>query len=229
MHFLIISGAARTQSQSNTAKIIAAFCEGLHNGGNTSEIWYLSDRKQWKSAMTAFEENENILFALPLYVENVPGITLEFLAGLSAKERPGTRISFLLQGGFPEISQGRCCEEFLKTLPAQLGCGYGGTFIKGDMFGLSLLGKKMETKLLQQFIEIGRQFGESGAFRQETIEAFSIPEYLSERQIRMSNGPLRYVQRLVMQYFAKRLGCRTKLDAKPFCEKELQETQEETI
>ena len=105
MHFVIISGAARTQSQSNTAKIIAAFCEGLHNGGNTSEIWYLSDRKQWKSAMTAFEENENILFALPLYVENVPGSTLEFLAGLSAKERPGTRISFLLQGGFPEISQ----------------------------------------------------------------------------------------------------------------------------
>ena len=112
--------------------------------------------------------------------------------------------------------------------PAQLGCGYGGTFIKGDMFGLSLLGKKMETKLLQPFIEIGRQFGESGTFRQETIEAFSIPEYLSERQIRMSNGPLRYVQRLVMQYFAKRLGCRTKLDAKPFCGKELQETQEET-
>ena len=55
MHFVIISGAARTQSQSNTAKIIAVFCEGLHNGGNTSEIWYLSDRKQWKSAMTAFE------------------------------------------------------------------------------------------------------------------------------------------------------------------------------
>ena len=123
--------------------------------------------------MTAFEENENILFALPLYVENVPGIMLEFLACLSAKERPGTRISFLLQGGFPEVSQGRCCEEYLKTLPAQLGCGYGGTFIKGDMFGLSLLGKKMETKLLQPFIEIGRQFGESGTFRQETIEAFS--------------------------------------------------------
>ena len=132
MHVVIISGAARTQSRSNTAKIIAALCEGLNSSGNTSEIWYLSDRKQWKSAKTAFEENQNILFALPLYVENVPGIMLEFLAGLSAKERQGTRISFLLQGGFPEVSQGRCCEEFLKTLPAQLGCGYGGTFINDD-------------------------------------------------------------------------------------------------
>ncbi|GFI56012.1 hypothetical protein IMSAG013_01063 [Clostridiales bacterium] len=97
MHFVIISGTARTRSKSNTAKIISVFCEGLHNGGNTSEVWYLSDRKQWKSAKTAFEENENILFALPLYVENVPGIMLEFLASLSAKERPGTRISFLLR------------------------------------------------------------------------------------------------------------------------------------
>ena len=220
MHFVIISGAARTQSKSNTAKIIAAFCEGLHNCGNTSETWYLSDRKQWKSAKTAFEENENILFALPLYVENVPGIMLEFLAGLYAKERPGTRISFLLQGGFPEVSQGRCCEEFLNTLPAQLGCGYGGTFIKGDMFGLSLLGEKIEAKLLQPFIEIGRQFGENGVFRPESIEAYSTPEYLSEKQIRMANGLLRYVQRFAMRYFAKRLGCRAKLDAKPFCEKE---------
>lgn len=228
MHFVIISGAARIQSKSNTAKIIAAFCEGLQNGGNTSEIWYLSDRKQWKSAKNAFEENENILFALPLYVENVPGIMLEFLAGLSAKEQPGTRISFLLQGGFPEVSQGQCCEEFLKTLPAQLGCRYGGTFIKGDMFGLSLMGEKMEAKLLQPFIEVGRQFGENGSFRSETIETFSIPEYLSEKQIRMSNGPLRYVQRFAMRYFAKRLGCKTKLDAKPFSDKELQETQEET-
>ncbi|MCI8332886.1 MAG: hypothetical protein HFE78_08700 [Clostridiales bacterium] len=228
MHVVIISGAARTQSRSNTAKIIAALCEGLNSSGNTSEIWYLSDRKQWKSAKTAFEENQNILFALPLYVENVPGIMLEFLAGLSAKERPGTRISFLLQGGFPEVSQGRCCEEFLKTLPAQLGCGYGGTFIKGDMFGLSLMGEKIGGKLLQPFIEIGRLFGENGVFRPETIETFSTPEYLSEKQIRMSNGPLRYVQRFAMWYFAKRLGCKTKLEAKPFCENELQEAWEET-
>ena len=95
MHFVMISGAARTQSKSNTAKILAAFGAGLNSSGNTSETWYLSDRKQWKRAKAAFEENENVLFALPLYVENVPGIMLEFLAGVSAKEQPGTQISFL--------------------------------------------------------------------------------------------------------------------------------------
>lgn len=218
MHVVIISGAARTQSQSNTAKIIAAFCEGLHKGGNTSEIWYLSDRKQWESAKTAFTENKNILFALPLYVENVPGIMLEFLVGLSPKAQTGTRISFLLQGGFPEVSQGRCCEEFLQTLPEQLGCGYGGTFIKGDMFGLGLMGEKLGRKLLQPFTEVGQRFGECGHFSSEIIAAFSIPEYLSEKQIRIANGPLRHIQRLIMHYFARRLGCKTSLGAKPFHE-----------
>lgn len=218
MHVVIISGAARPQSKSNTAKIIDAFCVGLSNGGNTSEIWYLSDRKQWESAKTAFAENENILFALPLYVENVPGIMLEFLAGLSAKAQAGTRISFLLQGGFPEVSQGRCCEEFLQTLPRQFRCEYGGTFIKGDMFGLGLMGEKLGAKLLHPFTDVGQRFGECGHFSSEIIEAFSIPEYLSEKQIRMANGPLRHIQRLIMRYIVKRLGCKTNLGAKPFRE-----------
>ena len=215
MHFVMISGAARTQSKSNTAKILAAFGAGLNSSGNTSETWYLSDRKQWKRAKAAFEENENVLFALPLYVENVPGIMLEFLAGVSAKEQPGTQISFLLQGGFPEVSQGRCCEEFLKMLPAQLGCAYGGTIIKGDMFGLSLLGGRLGAKLLQPFVEAGQQFGKDGYFRPEIMESFSIPEYLSAKQIRIANGPLRYVQRFVMCCIAKKLGCKTRLDARP--------------
>ena len=172
-------------------------------------------RDRWKRAKAAFEENENVLFALPLYVENVPGIMLEFLAGLSAKEQPGTQISFLLQGGFPEVSQGRCCEEFLKMLPAQLGCAYGGTIIKGDMFGLSLMGGRLGAKLLQPFVEAGQQFGKDGYFRPEIMESFSIPEYLSAKQIRIANGPLRYVQRFVMCCIAKKLGCKTRLDARP--------------
>lgn len=166
MHVVIISGAARVQSMSNTAKIINAFCEGLKRSNNTWEVWYLSNRRQWESASDAFMKNEHILFALPLYVENVPGILLEFLTGLQPKTQCGTCISFLLQGGFPEVSQGRCCEEFLKMLPKQLGC-----------------------------------------------------EYLSEKQIRMTNGPFKYVQKLIMTCIARRLGCTGNLAAKPFSEK----------
>ena len=140
MHLVIISGAARLRARSNTAKIIAAFQKGYEEGGNTTEVWYLSDQSQWAGATQAFERSDNILIALPLYVENIPGILLEFLSGLRPKTVPGTRLAFLLQGGFPEASQSRCCEAYLETLPALLGCEYAGTLIKGDLFGLSLTG-----------------------------------------------------------------------------------------
>lgn len=142
MHLVIISGAARPKPKSNTAKIIEAFKSGFEEKGNTSEVWYLSDRKQWERAAKAFSENDNILIALPLYVENIPGILLEFLSDIPPKTNGKTRLSFIVQGGFPEGSQSRCCEKYLETLPEKLGCRYGGTLIKGDMFGLGLLDEK---------------------------------------------------------------------------------------
>ena len=217
MHLIIISGAARSQLKSNTAKIIAAFCKGFQMDGNTVEVWYLSDRGQWDMARNAFHMNTDILFALPLYVENVPGIMLEFLENLSPKTQPGTRLSFLVQGGFPEASQSRCCESFLKTLPEKLGCKYGGTFIRGDMFAIGLFGDKLEQKLVQSFIDIGRLFAQYGYFEQSIISEFSSPEYLSEKQIRQSKK-LKYLNKWLTDRIAKRLGCKGKLNAKPYKE-----------
>lgn len=134
MHLVILSGAARPQPASNTAKIISAFRRGYEAEGNTAEVWYLSDRKQWAGAAQAFAGHDHILIALPLYVENIPGILLEFLSGLTPKTG-STEIAFLLQGGFPEASQSDCCLAYLETLPAQLGCTYAGTLHKGDLFG----------------------------------------------------------------------------------------------
>ena len=88
MHLVIISGAARLRAKSNTAKIIAAFQKGYEEGGNTTEVWYLSDHSQWAGAAQAFERSDNILIALPLYVENIPGILLEFLSGLRPNRSP---------------------------------------------------------------------------------------------------------------------------------------------
>lgn len=218
MHLTIISGAARPQSKSNTAKIITAFCKGFQTDCNTVEIWYLSDRGQWDKAKNAFQMNTDILFALPLYVENVPGIMLEFLESLSPKTQPGTRLSFLIQGGFPEISQSRCCESFLKTLPKKLGCKYGGTFIRGDMFGIGLLGNKMGAKMVRPFIDIGRSFAQYGYFDKSIISEFLGPEYLSKKQIRQFEKLGKYIQKWFMDRLSKRFGCKVKLDAKPYKE-----------
>ena len=218
MHLVIISGAARPHPKSNTAKIIAAFVQGYEECGNTAEIYYLSDRRQWAGAEKAFQKNTNILIALPLYVENIPGILLEFLSGVQPKKTPGTHLAFILQGGFPEASQSRCCEAFLETLPSQLGCAYAGTLIKGDMFGLGLVDEKNREKMLAPFTQMGRVFAGSGCFEKSVADAFAAPEYMSKKQIRTFNLFGKPLSRLFMPRIAKKLGCKEKLDARPFAE-----------
>ena len=218
MHLVIISGAARPQLKSNTAKIIAAFGQGYKEGGNTTEVYYLSDRRQWAAAEKAFQENTNILIAPPLYVENIPGILLEFLSELHPKKTSGTHLAFLLQGGFPEASQSRCCEAFLETLPAQLGCEYVGTLIKGDMFGIGLVDEKNQKKMLAPFIEMGRVFASSGRFEKSAVDAFAAPESMSKKQMRAYNLFGKYISRFFMGHIAKKMGCKEKLDARPLAE-----------
>ena len=41
MHLTIISGAARPQNKSNTAKIIDAFCKGFQTNENTTDIYFI--------------------------------------------------------------------------------------------------------------------------------------------------------------------------------------------
>ena len=216
MHLVIISGATRPQSKSNTAKVIAAFQKGFEENGNTTEVWYLSDRRQWKRAANAFEQNERILIAFPLYVENIPGILLEFLSGITPKQAPGTKLAFLIQGGFPEASQSRCCEAFLETLPVQLGCDYAGTLIKGDMFGTSRVDEKTREKMLAPFTQMGRTFAQTGCFEKTAVDAFAGPEYMPEKQIRMYNLVGKHISRFFMGRIAKKLGCKEKLDARPY-------------
>lgn len=215
MHLVIISGAVRPRVKSNTAKIIEIFIQGYVEGGNTVEVYYLSDRKQWAAAKKAFYESKNILIAMPLYVENIPGTLLEFLTGLKSKESPGTHLAFLLQGGFPEASQSRCCEAFLETLPKKLGCEYGGTLIKGDMFGVGLVNDKIREKMLAPFRSMGRLFAMNCYFEKSTVDAFAAPEYMSKRMIRKYNLVGKHLSRLLMPRIAKKLGCKEKLDAQP--------------
>lgn len=216
MHLVIISGATRPQSKSNTAKVITAFQKGFEENCNTTEVWYLSDRRQWKRAAQAFTQNDRILIAFPLYVENIPGILLEFLSGLTPKKTPGTKLAFLIQGGFPEASQSRCCEAFLETLPAQLGCDYAGTLIKGDMFGTSLVNEKNREKMLAPFTQMGRTFAQTGCFEKAAVDAFAGPEYMPEKQIRMYNRIGKHISHFFIGRIARKLGCKEKLDARPY-------------
>ena len=213
MHVVIINGSPRVQKYSNTEKIIASFAKGLSEKGASFEIYAVSNRKSWEIIRDAYIKNEEILIALPLYVECIPGLLLEFLETLP-KKNDHTRISFLLQSGFAEVCQLRCGEEFLTKLPGYLGVRYGGCLVKGDNFGIRLLNEEKQEQITKPYQKMGELFAEGDGFFREEARKFTGPEYLPL--------PMRFIMQFVFRTFAKKMfqkaaaswGCCTPLDEK---------------
>lgn len=164
MHVIIINCSPRVRQHSNTDKILQAFVKGLEESGGTYEIYCLSDRKEWDIARNAYLTNEKIIFALPMYVECVPSLMLEFLETLPTERHVPAELSFILHGGFDEGYQFRLCERFLASLPAQLGCTYGGCLIKGGSFMLRLFTPKEVERTTRPYIAMGRSYDWYGDF-----------------------------------------------------------------
>ena len=101
-------------------------------------------------------------------------------------------------------------------LPDQLGCEYAGTLLKGDLFGLSLTDEKSRAKLLAPFTEMGRYYAKTGYFDKSVVDKFAAPEYMPRGEIRMYNLIFRHISRLFMGRIAKKLGCRGRLDDRPY-------------
>lgn len=214
MHLLMISCTPRIKEKSNTDKILEEFKKGYESLGNTSETYYLSKRNEWEKIREKFYENDYILFALPLYVECIPGIMMEFLETLHPKCND-TKIGFLLHGGFAEASQLRCCESYLETLPALLGCQYNGTLLKGDMFAVSFIDGKMRQQMIEPFYKMGQYYANHHYFDKDVVSEFASPEYFSKKVI-FINNMLSPLKKLFFHMFAKRLGCQKSLSDKPY-------------
>lgn len=216
MHLVIINGSPRVQKYSNTDKIISAFVKGFCKDGNTYELYSVSNHAEWEKAKNAFEHNTEILIAIPLYVENLPGILLEFLETLEAKKEAGTRISFILQGGFAEGCQLRCGEEFLEKLPKHLGCTYGGTLVKGDNFGIRVMDGENLSKMLKPYEEMGRVFAEKSGFDNEEARAFTGPEVFSKGMQVLLQFMFHTFAKGSFKKVAKSWGCTRPLGDRPY-------------
>ncbi len=213
MHVVIINGSPRVQKYSNTEKIIAAFGKGLSEKGSTFETYAISNRKTWDIIRAAYIKNDEILIALPLYVECVPGLLLEFLETLPPKDER-TRISFLLQSGFAEGCQLRCGEAFLEKLPEYLGVRYGGCLVKGDNFGIRIVDEKTQAQLTKPYQAMGRLFAEGEGFFREEAKKFTGPEYFP-LPARLLIGLIhRTLGKKMFQKVAASWGCNTPLDEK---------------
>lgn len=213
MYVVIINGSPRVQKYSNTEKIIAAFAKGLSEKGSTFETYAISNRKTWDAIRDAYIKNNEILIALPLYVECVPGLLLEFLETLPQKDKR-TRLSFLLQSGFSEGCQLRCGEAFLEKLPEYLGVRYGGCLVKGDNFGIRVLDEEKQAQATKPYQAMGELFAEGDGFFCKEAKKFTGPEYFS--------FPMRLIMGLIQKTLAKKIfqkvaaswGCTVPLDEK---------------
>lgn len=215
MNLLMISCTPRMKEKSNTDKILDEFKKGYESNGNTTETLYLYKRNEWEIIRKKFYENDNILFALPIYVECIPGIMAEFLESLKPKQKSNTKIGFLLQGGFGEASQLRCCESYLETLPSFLGCEYNGTLLKGDMFAVSFMDGKIRKQMVEPFYNMGKYYAQNNYFNKEVVNDFAKPEYFSKKVIFLNNV-LSPLNKLFFKVFAKKLGCKGSLNGKPY-------------
>ncbi len=213
MHVVMINGSPRIEKYSNTDKIISSFGKGLLERGASFERYAISERRSWDAIREAYIKNEEILIALPLFVECVPGLLLEFLETLPKKD-DRTRLSFILQSGFAEGSQLRCGERFLEKLPEYLGVCYGGCLVKGDNFGIRLLDAAGQEKATKPYRAMGALFAEGDGFFRTEAKKFTGPEYFPL--------PLRVLMQMVFKTIAKKRfqqaaaswGCDTPLDAK---------------
>lgn len=70
--------------------------------------------------------------------------------------------------------------------------------------------------MLAPFAEMGRIFAKNGCFEKTVVDAFAAPEYMPKKQIRIYNLVGKHIPRFFMGRIAKALGCKEKLDAKPY-------------
>ncbi|MCR5357068.1 MAG: NAD(P)H-dependent oxidoreductase [Lachnospiraceae bacterium] len=215
MHVLIINGSPRVKAFSNTDKILEQFTKGMAENGTTFEQYEVSDKKQWDAMRKAFAENNNILIALPLYVECIPGLLIEFLETVE-KKADDTRLAFILQGGFAEGIQLRCGEEYLKILTERLGCTYAGTLVKGDNFSIRFFEGEKRDKVTAPYAAMGRRYAQDGGFDSEECRKFTGPEVFP--------APVRLLVGFMFKTLAKKgfrsmatgWGCTKPLDYKPY-------------
>ena len=213
MHVVIINGSPRISKYSNTDKIIKAFGKGLEEKGVSFESYAISERHSWDIIREAYIKNEEILIALPLFVECVPGLLLEFLETLPPKDEH-TRLSFILQSGFAEGCQLRCGEEFLQKLPEYLGVRYGGCLVKGDNFSIRLLEEEQREQVTKPYQAMGAVFAQGEGFFQEEAKKFTGPEVFSAPVRLLLQIQFKTIAKKIFQKAAASWGCKEPLDRK---------------
>ena len=185
MHVLIISATPHSLEYSNTNRIIKAFEKGILESKGETEILYLCKRTEWEQIIRKISDADNIVFATPVYVGIVPSLFKEFLELLSKNKNSikNKNISYVLQSGYPEASQRRCCEKYLESFTAYLDCSFGGILSHGIDYGM--IENLSFEHTLCFYVELGKEYvAHNATFLFEEAEAFTGVDNLTEQQAR---------------------------------------------
>lgn len=185
MHILIISATPHSLEYSNTNKLIKAFEKGILESNEETEILYLSKKIEWDQIIQKISESKHIVFAIPVYVGIVPSLFKEFLELLyKNKHYIGSKnISYILQSGYPEATQRRCCEKYLESFTAFLDCSFGGILSHGIDYGL--IENVDFEQTLRFYFEFGKEYiAHNASFLFEKAESFTGVDNLTEQQAR---------------------------------------------
>lgn len=216
MNVLLINGSPRTRQYSNTDKILQPFMRGLEAEGNIYDYYALSSRKEWDAAREAYLMHQKIIFALPMYVESVPSLMLEFLDTLPTERTSPAELSFIVHGGFDEGYQFRLCERLLMSICVQLGCSYGGCLIKGGSFMYRLFKREQVEKMTQAYTSMAASYCWNGNFLTPAAQKFTGPERYPWLVRQMVGLVLKFIANKKFDKYAAEWGCTTPLDVKNY-------------
>jgi hypothetical protein len=218
MDLIIFSCSPRPKDKSNTAVIVKSFKNGFLSKEKLNVgVYYLYERNEWDNFRKIFKENTDIIFAMPLFVECIPGLLMEFIESLEPKNTKeiATKISFILQGGFEEACQLRTCEKYLEKLPSYLNCKYNGTLIKGGMFALSIISDSSRKKILQPFFDMGERYAKDRTFEKTIVTKFAAPEKYSKLFCLIAII-LKPISNIAWAFSSRKLAVNGKLNAHPY-------------
>ncbi len=166
---------------SNSKLMSNAFAEGFcEHGGNTWEEYLIAKEKDFKMALTFFDDEGINLVVFPVYVDAMPGLAKEFIEALATFRGglSGVRLLFLIHTGFPEETHTRPMARYLTKLSTRLGAPFDGIIRVGASEGIRHPDSKRGGKLLQQFRDMVRRYAKEGKLDEDVLQKLAGPKRL---------------------------------------------------
>ncbi len=189
MKRLLLNGSPRG-AQSNSRLILSWLLEGMETADAAikTDSYDLAKPSAREAGFGAFLDADEVVIALPLYTDSVPGIVKDFidrLASADSAKLKGKRLAFIIQSGFPESIHSETAAAYLERLCARIGAIHCGTIIKGGVEGIRIRPEASYAGFKQNIISAGKALALEGQFPQDIVKALARPRTL--------NAPTRFL------------------------------------